>query len=419
MSEAPTGWSTVELANTVELIMDYRGRTPKKLGLDWGGGAIPAISARNVRPGRVDFSVDHYLGSNALYRRWMTHGDMAEGDILITTEAPLGNVAFVPDGRRYILSQRTVLLRPKKGCYHSAYLIEVLQSPSFQQLLAENATGSTALGIQRARLERLPICAPNFAAQRRIGEALQDAGALVDLLERLIAKKRDLKQGMMQELLTGRTRLPGFAATWPPVTLGNVGATYGGLAGKSGTDFGHGAGRFITFVEVMRDARLRGTDLSTVDIKKGERQNVVRRGDVLFNGSSETPGEVALAAAVDFNVGRVYLNSFCFGYRLNRSDEVDPLFLAYLFRAAPGRQLIVSLAQGSTRYNIAKTKLMSSSIELPEFAEQQAIVSVLRDADDEIQALEDRLTSARAIKIGMMQELLTGRKRLPDQEVAT
>lgn len=261
------------------------------------------------------------------------------------------------------------------------------------------------------------LALPSFPEQVQIRRAIEDSDELVGSLEQLIAKKRDIKQGMMQELLTGRTRLPGFTSDWTPVTLGNVGATYGGLAGKSGGDFGHGNGRFVTFVEVMRDARLRGTDLSPVDIKNGERQNVVRRGDVLFNGSSETPEEVALAAAVEFHARGVYLNSFCFGYRLNRSDEVDPLFLANLFRAAPGRQLIVSLAQGSTRYNIAKTKLMSSSIELPEFAEQQAIVNVCRDADDEIHALEDRLESARAIKTGIMQELLTGRTRLPVEEV--
>lgn len=272
--------------------------------------------------------------------------------------------------------------------------------------------------INNKHINPLEIELPTKSEQLAIAEALADADRLIASLKSLIAKKRDIKHGMMQELLTGRTRLAGFTAAWKPVTLGTVGATYGGLAGKSGKDFGHGAGRFVTFVEVMRDARLRGTDLSPVDVKNGERQSVVQRGDVLFNGSSETPEEVALAAAVEFDVPGVYLNSFCFGYRVSRADVIDPLFLAYLFRATPGRQLIVSLAQGSTRYNIAKTKLMSSAIELPAFAEQQAIVNVLRDAGQEIQALEDRLKSACAIKQGMMQELLTGRTRLPAEGVA-
>ncbi len=297
------------------------------------------------------------------------------------------------------------------------YLRFFFQSDSFKRQVDEHL-GATINQITNASLRSFVASYPRDDRERHmIAAALSDAEDHITSLDRVIAKKRDIKRGMMQELLTGRIRLPGFTAGWAPVTLGKVGATYGGLAGKSGRDFGHGSGRFVTFVELMRDARLLGRDLSPVDIKRGERQNVVRRGDVLFNGSSETPEEVALAAAVEFDAKGVYLNSFCFGYRLNRSDEVDPLFLAYLFRAAPGRQLVVSLAQGSTRYNIAKTKLMSSSIELPELAEQQAIVNVLRDADDEIHTLEDRLQSARAVKQGMMQELLTGRTRLHAEEV--
>lgn len=198
------------------------------------------------------------------------------------------------------------------------------------------------------------------------------------------------------------------------VTLGSVGATYGGLSGKSGKDFGRGSGRFVTFVEVMRDARLRGRELAPVDVKAGERQNEVRRGDLLFNVSSETPEEVALAAVVDFDVPpRVYLNSFCFGYRPTRSGVVDPTFLAYLFRSRLGRRLIVGLAQGSTRYNIAKTKLMQAPILLPSFPTQQAIASSLTETDDLIASLERLITKKRAIKQGMMQELLTGHTRLP------
>lgn len=198
-----------------------------------------------------------------------------------------------------------------------------------------------------------------------------------------------------------------------PLTLGSAGVTYGGLSGKSGKDFGHGTGRFVTFVEVMRDARLWGRELASVDVKAGERQNEVRRGDVLFNGSSETPEEVALAAVVDFDVApRVYLNSFCFGYRLSRTGVVDPTFLAYFFRSHLGRQLVVGLAQGSTRYNIAKTKLLAVPLVLPEYPRQQSIAAALMQADGLVACLDRLITKKRAIKQGMMQELLVG-SRLP------
>lgn len=198
------------------------------------------------------------------------------------------------------------------------------------------------------------------------------------------------------------------------LTLGSVGATYGGLTGKSGKDFGHGTGRYVTFTEVMSASRLIGRSLERVDVHRYERQHEVRRGDVLFNGSSETPEEVALGAVVDFDVPRgVYLNSFCFGYRLTQPNEVDPTYLAYFFRSAAGRDIVFGLAQGATRYNIAKTKLLKTPLDVPSYEQQKAIAATLSQVDDVIASLERLITKKRAIKQGMMQELLTGRTRLP------
>ncbi len=260
---------------------------------------------------------------------------------------------------------------------------------------------------------------PGEAEQRAIGQTLDDADALIATLERLIAKKQAIKQGMMQQLLTGRTRLPGFAGKWTPVRLRDVGSTYGGLIGKGKNDFGTGSAVFVTFMEVMAGVRLVGNRLARVNVGTAERQNRVLRGDVLFNGSSETPEEVALAAVVDFDTSpQTYLNSFCFGYRLKDREHIDPTYLAYFFRSSQGRDIVSVLAQGATRYNIAKTKLMQVAPVLPPIDEQRAIVNVLRDSEIEVDALDLRLQKARAIKTGMMQQLLTGRVRLPVETVS-
>lgn len=197
-------------------------------------------------------------------------------------------------------------------------------------------------------------------------------------------------------------------------TLGSVGVTYGGLAGKVGKDFGHGEGQFVTFTEVMASPRLTGKSLARVDVRKGERQNAVRRGDVLFNGSSETPEEVALAAVVDFDPPKdVFLNSFCFGYRLTRSDQIDPAFLALFFRSKPGREIVFGLAQGATRYNIAKTKLLQVPLQLPEFEEQQRTAAQMAECDDLVISYEKLISKKRDVKQSLVQQLLTGSLRLP------
>lgn len=198
------------------------------------------------------------------------------------------------------------------------------------------------------------------------------------------------------------------------VRLRDVGSTYGGLTGKTKADFGCGDASFVTFLEVINGTRLRGRALERVRVAKGERQNCVMRGDLLFNGSSETPEEVALSAVVDFDPDAfTFLNSFCFGFRLRPDAAVDPTFLAYFFRSSSGRSLVASLAQGATRYNIAKTKLLDVELALPSVERQREIVESLTDADELIAALERMIAKKQAIKQGMMQQLLTGKTRLP------
>ncbi|MEI2826885.1 MAG: hypothetical protein V9F04_11095 [Dermatophilaceae bacterium] len=199
-----------------------------------------------------------------------------------------------------------------------------------------------------------------------------------------------------------------------PVRLRDLGSTYGGLTGKTKVDFGRGSASFVTFLEVINNTRLRGTHLQRVRIRKGERQNRVHRGDILFNGSSETPDEVALSAVVDFDPdSTTYLNSFCFGYRLRPDAQVDPTYLAYLFRSGAGRALVASLAQGAIRYNIAKTKFLNVELLLPTITRQLEIAAALSDADDLIVSFERLISKKHALKVGMMQQLLTGRTRLP------
>ena len=191
------------------------------------------------------------------------------------------------------------------------------------------------------------------------------------------------------------------------IKLRDVGATYGGLTGKSKADFGRGNASFITFMEVISNIRMYGRRLESVNVVKGENQNRVMRNDLLFNGSSETPEEVALSAVVSYDpTPNTYLNSFCFGFRLKRFDLVDPTYLAYFFRSAQGRQLVASLAQGATRYNIAKTKFVDVEIPVPSLDRQKEIINALVQAEDLVETLRLLADKRRLIGDGMTQRLL-------------
>nr|WP_255356514.1 restriction endonuclease subunit S [Dermacoccus sp. CCH2-D9] len=342
---------------------------------------------------------------------------MKPGDVIYSKIRPYLQKAYRCDFKA-LCSADMYPLTPRRGT-DSSFIMHTILGRDFTNFAVSVSARSGIPKINREELAEYRMKVPGEAEQRAIGQTLDDADALIATLERLIAKKQAIKQGMMQQLLTGRTRLPGFAGKWTPVRLRDVGSTYGGLIGKGKNDFGTGSAVFVTFMEVMAGVRLVGNRLARVNVGTAERQNRVLRGDVLFNGSSETPEEVALAAVVDFDTSpQTYLNSFCFGYRLKDREHIDPTYLAYFFRSSQGRDIVSVLAQGATRYNIAKTKLMQVAPVLPPIDEQRAIVNVLRDSEIEVDALDLRLQKARAIKTGMMQQLLTGRVRLPVETVS-
>ncbi len=196
-------WKTTSFNQIIDKCFDYRGRTPLKIGMEWGNGKIPALSASNVRMGKIDFDRECYLGSNKLYKKWMTQGNVEKGDVLLTTEAPLGNVAQIPDNELYILSQRVILIRPKTNLLDKSFLFHLMTSQEFQGELDRNSSGSTAKGIQRKRLEKIVIAIPSLKEQHKIASILSTANAEISNLEKQLAAYKQQKRGLMQQLLTG------------------------------------------------------------------------------------------------------------------------------------------------------------------------------------------------------------------------
>jgi type I restriction enzyme S subunit len=272
-------------------------------------------------------------------------------------------------------------------------------------------SGSGVPTLDRNDIHDLKCVIPSIEEQKRIAEVLSDVDCMISSLEKLIAKKKAVKQGAMQELLTGKKRLPGFVGEWEDYTIGKMGEFYSGLSGKSKKDFDCGEAHYITFLNVLSNVKIDTSILAAVDVKEGEMQNAVKKGDLFFNTSSETPEEVGMCAVLDEDLDNTYLNSFCFGFRLN-DDTHTPLFLSYYLNSAIGRRIMSVLAQGATRYNLSKNNFAETVIQLPEKEEQNAIASILSNMDNEIEALEQKLAKTRQIKQGMMQQLLTGKIRL-------
>lgn len=216
----------------------------------------------------------------------------------------------------------------------------------------------------------------------------------------------------MQEVLTGRKRLTGFNGSWKEKKLGDIGKTFGGLSGKSKKDFEDGKYPYIPFLNILNNPIIDCNFFDYVNLSTEEKQNKAYKGDLFFNGSSETPEEVGMCSVLLDNIPNLYLNSFCFGFRLFSEELSNGMFLSYYFRSKEGRKLIYSLAQGATRYNLSKTNFLKLVLRIPEPEEQEAIANVLVLIDKEIHSLEQKLYKYQMIKQGMMQTLLTGKIRL-------
>lgn len=160
--------------------------------------------------------------------------------------------------------------------------------------------------------------------------------------------------------------------------MGNCGTTYSGLSGKTKEDFGHGNARFVPYTNVFDNPLADTERLEAVEIDSS--QNKVAYGDVFFTVSSETPNEVGMSSVWLSDQDDVYLNSFCFGYR--QDSTFDPHYLAYMLRSSSIRSDLTLLAQGISRFNISKNKVMELSVAVPSAAEQKQIGQYFARLDD-------------------------------------
>ena len=196
-------------------------------------------------------------------------------------------------------------------------------------------------------------------------------------------------------------RFKGFEEEWEENKLGKIGETYTGLTGKTKVDFGHGEGKYITYMNVFSNTIANPKMTESVEIDNS--QNQVKVGDVLFTTSSETPQEVGMSTIWIENTENVYLNSFCFGYRPN--IKFDNNYLAYVLRSTSMRKKISFLAQGISRYNISKNRVMEIDIPTPVEPEQTQIGTYFQNLDSLITLHQRKYNKLLTVKKAMLEKM--------------
>jgi len=336
------------------------------------------------------------------------------GDIVFTQRGTLGQVSLVPEAPfdAYVVSQSQMKLSVDQRIADPLFVFYYFACSEQQKLIHRNAIQTGVPHINLGILRSLPVRLPPLGQQQAIAAALSDVDELILSLEALIAKKRDVKQAAMQQLLTGKARLPGFKEEWQARRLGEVG-TFTKGRGIARADLSETGVRCVRYGELYtRYENYVAKPKSRIPPDVADAALQIKEGDLLFAASGETAEEIGISVAY---IGEepAYAGGDIIVLRASGQDAV---YLAHLLNAPVAVRQKARMAQGDAIVHIRADHLADVELSLPTLPEQRAIATVLSDMDAEITALERRLDKTRAIKQGMMQQLLTGSIRLPIPE---
>lgn len=308
----------------------------------------------------------------------------------------------------------TFVLRDNKNKTTEYYRQYIFRNKEIRNKLQKVANGVSVYGISKTALSKLLLPIPAIPEQNRIVSVLEIWDKSIENLNKKIEIKKQIKKGLMQDLLTGKKRLNGFKDKWDTMEIGKLGEYYSGITGKNKEDFGFGK-PFISYMNIYSNPKINTNITDLVNITNTDNQNRVKYGDLFFTTSSETPDEVGVASVLlDKNIGEVYLNSFCFGFRLHNFKKLTPKFAEHYFRTRQFRKSMTEIAQGASRFNLSKKYFVQININIPSnIKEQTSIANILTTADKEITKLEKKLSIIKDQKKFLLNNLITGAIRTP------
>lgn len=412
----PKDWTFKELGSLCEIYgrIGFRGYTVNDI-VDEGQGAI-TISPSNINNGKTNFSKCTYLS-------WLKYEESPEiqvqiGDILLVkTGSTVGKVATVFNlPQKATVNPQIVVL--KKSKVPHGYLGYQMNFNVIQGQLNSSIVGGALPTLSQKQIAQFKVpVPPSKQEQEAIANALSDADAYIESLEKLIAKKRLIKKGVMQELLTGKRRLEGFKAKWQHVSLGDIAdpkkqwSLTGGPFGSNlkSSDYTADGIRVIQLQNIGDGEFKADYEIFTSKKKADELINCnIYAGEIIL---SKMGDPVARACIIPSNHDRYLMCSDGIRLAVNQ-DDFDTYFICEQINSSEFRKKADNAGTGSTRKRIGLTELRNLALFTPEIEEQRAISVILKSIDSNILLQENKLQKARLIKQGMMQELLTGRIRL-------
>jgi type I restriction enzyme S subunit len=363
---------------------------------------VPMFRNQNIKAGQLEDTDLLFIAPE--YEATFKNKRLRAGDLLTMRTGYPGVTAIVPPKYDSAQGFTTLITRPNQHEAESSYLCHYVNSEMGQHFFTQSQIGGAQKNVNVGTLRKMPVPLPRPPEQRAITAALNDVDGLLGGLDRLLAKKRDLKQAAMQQLLTGQTRLPGFDGELEVKRLGQLAEMgSGGTPPSSVAAYYDGDIPWASISDMTKDGKvIMSTDRNLT--REGFRNCAAQMfpaGTVLY-AIYASLGECSIAG-IELCSSQAILG-------IRPKDGLNGEFLYYFLASLKAK--VKTLGQQGTQANLNKGMVQDFHLSLPPFPEQTAIAKVLTDMDAELAGLEQRRKKTRFLKQAMMQELLTGRTRL-------
>ena len=389
-------WETRPIKSRLEKIIDYRGKAPPKAET-----GIPLITARNVRMGYIDFTTDEYIEAS-LFETWMNRGKAREGDVLFTTEAPLGNVCMFPTEGQFALGQRIITLRADQAQLEGRFLYQFLLGEKGQNEVAFRSTGSTAKGIKSKVFVQIPFAAPSLPEQQKIAAFLGAVDAKLAGLARKEAALVRFKTGLMQKLFSQTlrfTRDDGSAfPDWEERPLSSV--LHEHKEKSQGDEPVFSVSVHKGLVDQIEHL---GRSFSAADTGH---YNRVQHGDVVYTKSPT--GKFPMGIIKQSTAGRPVIVSPLYGVFTPETESLGFILNAYFESNVNTANYLSPLVQKGAKNTIAVTnsRFLEGLLKLPrDPEEQQKIAAALSALDAKINTVAAQTQKIKAFKKGLLQQM--------------
>lgn len=375
---------------------------------------VPLLRNQNIKPGYLDDADVLYVARS--YEEGFKNKRLLANDILIARTGYPGTACVVPEKFSAAQSFTTLIARPTNSKVDSFYLCYYINSEFGQAFFEQTQIGGAQKNVNAASLQKMPVPLPTLGEQKKIASALSTVDDLISILDQLIAKKRDIQQAAMQQLLTGQRRLPGFSGEWDVKRLGNHLSFLRHGTNSRAELSTEGDVHYLHYGDIHGSQHLllnpAKTSMPYLPRDKAKRLDRLDSGDLVFADASEDLDGIGKSVEVQLPEDMELVSGLhTIAVRFDKKVMTDG-FKAYLQFIPTFRLHLRQLAAGTKVYATNRAHIASAELKIPGIEEQTAIATILSDMDSELATLEARRDKARLLKQGMMQELLTGRIRL-------